>query len=142
MNKQFIAGLAFNRRWFHTNIDACIMVALWSNEDADLDYFQIDGYDYDPKSDELVGVGMLDVKRVLKRLKGKKRLIVGNCDGSWMGKVDLNRYFTSMDLYLEISDDAHALTLCHYPMLTCKHARRSYMIHGHIHADTKRGRRH
>lgn len=77
-----------------------------------------------------------DPESILKRLKGKKRLIVGNHDGSWMGKVDLNRYFTSVDLYLEISDGAHALTLCHYPMLTWKHARRSYMIHGHIHADT------
>lgn len=53
-----------------------------------------------------------------------------------MGKVDLNRYFISVDLYLELSDGAHALTLCHYPMLTWKHTRRSYMIHGHIHADT------
>ena len=34
------------------------------------------------------------------------------------------------------NERVHALTLCHYPMLTWKHARRSYMIHGHIHADT------
>ena len=78
-----------------------------------------------------------DPESILKRLKGKKHLIVGNHDGSWMGKVDLNRYFLSADHYLEISDGAHALTLCHYPMLTWKHAKRSYMIHGHIHADTR-----
>lgn len=41
---------------------------------------------------------------ILKRLKGKKRLIVGNHDGSWMGKVDLNRFFLSVDHLLEISD--------------------------------------
>lgn len=64
IDKRFISGLAFNRRWFHTNIDACIMVALWSNEDAQLDSFQIDGYDYNEKKDELISVGMLDVKRV------------------------------------------------------------------------------
>lgn len=64
INKRFIAGYGFNRRHFHTNIDACIMCALWSNEDADIDAFRIDGYDYDPKSDELIGVGMLDVRRV------------------------------------------------------------------------------
>ena len=34
------------------------------------------------------------------------------------------------------NERVHALTRCHYPMLTWKHARRSYMIHGHIHADT------
>lgn len=64
VNKKFIAGFGFNRRWFHTNIDACVMVALWTNEDAQLDNFQIEGYDWDPKTDKLVGVGMLDVKRV------------------------------------------------------------------------------
>lgn len=48
---------------------------------------------------------------ILKRLRGKKRLIVGNHDGSWMEKIDLNRYFISVDHLLEISDGGHALTL-------------------------------
>lgn len=77
-----------------------------------------------------------DPESILKRLKGKKRLIVGNHDGSWMEKVDLSRYFLSVDNFLETSDGVHGLSLCHYPMLTWKHAKRSYMIHGHIHADT------
>ncbi len=33
IKKQFIRGFAFNRRHFHTNIDACIMCALWTNVD-------------------------------------------------------------------------------------------------------------
>ena len=78
----------------------------------------------------------LDAEAILRRLKGKKRLIVGNHDSSWMNKVDLNRYFVSVDRLLEISDGKHALTLCHYPLLTWNHAKKSYMIHGHIHADT------
>ena len=73
---------------------------------------------------------------ILRRLKGKKRLLVGNHDGSWMTKVDVSRYFASNDLMLELSDGRHALTLCHYPLLTWKHAKKSYMIHGHIHNDT------
>ncbi len=77
-----------------------------------------------------------DPESILKRLRGKKRIIVGNHDGSWLEKVDLSRYFLSVDNLLEISDGVHGLTLCHYPMLTWKHAKRSYMIHGHIHADT------
>lgn len=77
-----------------------------------------------------------DAEPILRRLKGKKRLIVGNHDSSWMNKVDLNRYFVSVDRLLEISDGKHALTLCHYPLLTWNHAKKSYMIHGHIHADT------
>ena len=48
----------------------------------------------------------------------------------------MGRYFLSVDSFLETSDGAHALTLCHYPMVTWKHTIRSYMIHGHIHADT------
>lgn len=31
VKKQFLAGFAFNRKHFHTNIDACIMCALWAN---------------------------------------------------------------------------------------------------------------
>ena len=78
-----------------------------------------------------------DAESILRQLKGKKRLIVGNHDGSWMDKVDLNKYFASVDKFLEVSDGCHALTLCHYPMLSWKHAMRSYMIHGHIHNDTR-----
>ena len=38
-----------------------------------------------------------DAESILKRLKGKKRLIIGNHDGSWMNQVDLTRYFISVD---------------------------------------------
>ena len=77
-----------------------------------------------------------DAETILKRLKGKKRLVIGNHDSSWINKVDLKRYFVSVDNLLEISDGKHALTICHYPLLTWKHAQKSYMIHGNIHADT------
>ena len=73
---------------------------------------------------------------ILKRLKGKKRLIIGNHDASWLRTLDAERYFLSVDHYLEINDAQRSLTLCHYPLLTWKHAMRSYMIHGHIHNDT------
>lgn len=73
---------------------------------------------------------------ILCRLKGKKRLIIGNHDSSWMGKVDLQRYFVSVDNFLEFSDGVRAITLCHYPLLTWKHKLRTYMVHGHIHNDT------
>ena len=76
-----------------------------------------------------------NAETILQRLKGKKRLIVGNHDGSWITKFDYARYFVSVDSFLETSDGQHSLTLCHYPLLSWKHARRSYMIHGHIHND-------
>lgn len=77
-----------------------------------------------------------DAEEILKCLKGKKRLIVGNHDSSWMTKFHYERYFVSVDNFLETSDGKRTLTLCHYPLLTWKHSTRSYMIHGHIHNDT------
>lgn len=65
---------------------------------------------------------------ILKRLKGKKRLIVGNHDGSWMTKFDYARYFFSVDKFLETSDGKRSLTLCHYPMLSWKHAKPDHSI--------------
>ncbi len=46
VKKQFIQGFAFNRRHFHTNIDACIMCALWAYvDDETTDEFNLTGYD-------------------------------------------------------------------------------------------------
>ena len=50
--------------------------------------------------------------------------------------MDTGRYFQSVELMEVISDGAHAMTLCHYPLLSWKHSKTSYMIHGHIHANT------
>lgn len=77
-----------------------------------------------------------NAENTLSRLKGKKRLLVGNHDGSWMKKVDLGKHFESVDYLLETSDGQHGLTLCHYPLLSWNHSKRAYMIYGHIHTDT------
>ncbi len=45
INKEFISGFAFNRRHFHTNIDACIMCALWANVDSNIETLKLTGYD-------------------------------------------------------------------------------------------------
>ena len=77
-----------------------------------------------------------DPAAILDRLKGKKILIIGNHDSSWMDKVDLDKYFADVADFKVITNGKYALTLCHYPLLTWKHQKKSYMIHGHIHADT------
>ena len=59
-----------------------------------------------------------DPEGMLKRLKGRKTLILGNHDSSWTGKVDLSRYFDGVHTMLETSDGEHSITLCHYPMMT------------------------
>lgn len=64
INKRFLGGFAFNRKHFHTNIAATIMVAFWSNEeDAKLDCFEIDGYDIDT-ANELEYIGKLPIKKI------------------------------------------------------------------------------
>lgn len=46
INKRFLGGYAFNRRHFHTNIDACIMCALWANQDVEtVTDLTLTGYD-------------------------------------------------------------------------------------------------
>lgn len=75
---------------------------------------------------------------IISRLKGKKHLIIGNHDRSWLKKCDASQYFESIDNLLYVSDGKHKLTLCHYPMMSWPQANRGcYMIYGHIHANTK-----
>ena len=73
---------------------------------------------------------------ILSQLNGQKYLIVGNHDGSWMTKIDVNKYFVSVNSLLETSIGSVGATLCHYPLVTWKHQKKTYMIHGHIHNDT------
>ncbi len=64
VNKKFLGGFGFNRRHFNTNIDACIMCALWTNrEDPDSEEILLDGYDLDPEG-KLIACGPLPVKRI------------------------------------------------------------------------------
>ena len=63
INKKFLNGFAFNRRYFHTNIDACIMVALWSNED-DINTRSFELQAFDITKDELIKYNNLNVERI------------------------------------------------------------------------------
>lgn len=64
IDKKFLGGFAFNRKHFHTNIAATIMVALWSNEDdKELDSFDLEAYDIDTVNG-LKYVGKLPIKKI------------------------------------------------------------------------------
>lgn len=53
VNKKFNSGFAFNRRHFHTEIDACIMCAYWENiDDTTTKTLKLEAYDI--KDDQLV----------------------------------------------------------------------------------------
>ena len=72
----------------------------------------------------------------LRRLKGKKILVLGNHDKTWIGKVTLSDYFEDVQRLLVINTGQGKATLCHFPMLD--HEGR-YLIHGHIHNNTDMG---
>ena len=73
----------------------------------------------------------------LKRLKGRKHLIIGNHDLSWINDELLKKYFVSVDNLLYMTTGKVQCTLCHYPMLLWPHHKKCYMVFGHIHNDTK-----
>lgn len=62
IDRRFIEGYAFNRKHFHTNIEACIMIALWANEPANLEELAISAFDIEGET--LVPAGVLPVKRI------------------------------------------------------------------------------
>lgn len=64
IDRKFIKGFAYNRRHFHTNIDACIMCAYWSNESSTDTEIGISAFDIEPTSGRLVSCGTLSVKKI------------------------------------------------------------------------------
>lgn len=71
----------------------------------------------------------------LKRLKGKKFLIIGNHDRSWIKDIDLSEYFTGWSSYEVINTGKGKATLCHFQMLAFEGR---FLIHGHMHNNTSR----
>ncbi len=80
----------------------------------------------------------LDPIGILSQLKGRKHLLVGNHDRSWLNAPGARDFFVSIADYAQVNDGAHVLIMSHYPMLSYYHEHRSnvFMIHGHIHNDT------
>lgn len=70
IDKKFIDGFAFNRRHFHTSINACIMVALWGGETSELDKFDIKAFNI-TKDDTLEYEGLLNISRIKSRYSEK-----------------------------------------------------------------------
>ena len=64
IDRRFMGGFAYNRRHFHTNIDACIMCAYWSNETGTDNEIDISAFDIEPISGILVPCGTLPVKQI------------------------------------------------------------------------------
>ena len=90
----------------------------------------------------LIGDVVWDKNKVayyMEQLSGKKILIAGNHDSTWVKREECQKHFESVTSYLEAHLNGHPITMCHYPMLEWKSSREEtrrklgYLIHGHIH---------
>lgn len=65
VKKKFFGGFAGNRKHFHTNIDACILIAHWVNIDDELlDEFKVPAYNIDKAGHVVEEEEMLTISRV------------------------------------------------------------------------------
>jgi hypothetical protein len=82
ISKKLLGGYAFNRRHFHTNIAATILVALWSNEDDNTtESFSLHAYDIDTAENKLVGCGKVTFSRIHEMYSQRyfdKRIMLGD----------------------------------------------------------------
>lgn len=75
----------------------------------------------------------------MEQLSGKKILIAGNHDSTWVKREECIAHFDAVLSYLAVNLSSHPITMCHYPMLEWKSSREEtrrkigYHIHGHIH---------
>lgn len=79
-----------------------------------------------------------DPEYYLKRLNGKKVLLIGNHDGIIMKNIrNLSKYFEEITPYKEISDNGTKIVMCHYPMVEWNgYFRDALHFYGHIHNNT------
>jgi len=103
------------------------------------------------KNDEVVILGDLswgnatETALLLRELRGKKYLIVGNHDRFLSSATfDTSAYFGWTDGYRELSDNGRKVILCHYPVFCYNYqyqlkedgSPKAYMLYGHVHDTT------
>lgn len=76
----------------------------------------------------------INIEKILPKLHGEKHLIIGNHDYSWINKIDLKKFFSSVSQILNIKINEKLVTLCHYPMFDFDG---KVLICGHIHNGKK-----
>lgn len=70
----------------------------------------------------------------LRRLKGRKHLIIGNHDQTTIQDEKAVACFASIEKMLLISDNDRKVSLCHFPVAEWNGKRRGgYHVHGHLH---------
>ena len=77
IKKKFLEGFAYNRKHFHTNIEACIMVALWSNEVDDItENISLKAYDIiDGRLEFIKNLNVSKIHSIYSKLYYDKRVL-------------------------------------------------------------------
>ena len=71
---------------------------------------------------------------MVRRLKGKKHLIIGNHDFKYLKTVEFRDLFVEIESLYEMDLDGERLVLCHYPIAEWNgYFRGAWHIYGHIH---------
>lgn len=96
IDKKYMKGFAFNRKHFHTNIDACVSCIYWSNENDVIQEFDLDAFDIEIKAqnntkvENIVSCGKLPVKRITEKFSSKyydkRNFNTSTNDGILVGK--------------------------------------------------------
>lgn len=123
IDKKFMGGFAFNRKHFHTNIDACVSCICWSNENDTIQEFDLDAFDIEIKTqnntkvENLVSCGKLQVKRIYeifsKRYYDKRPFAVSTQDGIVIGLDGKERANKSKALKPLYSNDMAGYMVAH-----------------------------
>lgn len=62
ITKEFVKGFAFNRKFFHTNVEACISCIYWKNKEKDYSKIELEAYNI--VDDKIVYEGNLAVNKM------------------------------------------------------------------------------
>lgn len=74
----------------------------------------------------------------LRRLNGRKHLIIGNHDRHLLDDEEAMKEFVSVDKMTYVKDGEYTITLCHFPMAEWnQYHRGAWHIYRHIHAHTE-----
>ena len=99
------------------------------------------------KNDEVVILGDLSIEKgertneVLRRLNGRKYLVIGNHDRYLKDKAFDKSLFKAVESYMELNDNKRKIILSHYPIFCYDGQYRvdengnpkTYMLYGHVH---------
>jgi len=97
----------------------------WNNRVTDSDNIYILG-DFAYKSQDPISY--------LKKLKGKKHLIIGNHDNKLLSNKKYEKYFSSVTFIKTVNDSGKRIICCHYPMVEWDgYYRNTLHFYGHIH---------